>query len=199
MTPKRSAMAPAIGWPSPHSRFCSASARPKTSRPQVNSAAHRLDEKAEARARPKTQQRDRASADDDHQRRPPCRNARGWTKVAGRYSHTNTPAGQSNPRRSDLMHLHENPKGSGEKTSTAGQPCRIGEGNRCNLQDVAAVARMERPGYPISGCFRLVTVDREKPCKDRSFPFKVVPVRCKIFRSFPTGPDIRPGERSGYD
>src|SRR6185436_15077101 len=30
-------MAPAIGWPRPHSRFCSASARPKTSRPQVNS------------------------------------------------------------------------------------------------------------------------------------------------------------------
>ncbi len=36
-SPKRSAMAPAIGWPSPHSRFCSASARPKTSRPQANS------------------------------------------------------------------------------------------------------------------------------------------------------------------
>src|SRR5215207_9489748 len=35
--PKRSAMAPAIGWPRPHNRFCSASARPKTSRPQVNS------------------------------------------------------------------------------------------------------------------------------------------------------------------
>ena len=35
-------------------------------------AAHRLDEKAEARARPEAQQRDQASADDDHQRRPPA-------------------------------------------------------------------------------------------------------------------------------
>ncbi len=48
-----------------------------------------------------------------------------------------------NARRCDLMHLHENPKGSGVKTSTAGQPCRFGEDNRCNLQ-VAVVARMER-------------------------------------------------------
>src|SRR3954465_3465483 len=30
-------MAAAIGWPNPHNRFCSASARPNTSRPQVNS------------------------------------------------------------------------------------------------------------------------------------------------------------------
>src|SRR6185295_6159264 len=30
-------MAPAIGWPRPHNRFCSASAKPKTSRPQANS------------------------------------------------------------------------------------------------------------------------------------------------------------------
>src|SRR4051812_6222003 len=32
--PKRSAMAPANGWPMPQSRFCSAKARAKTSRPQ---------------------------------------------------------------------------------------------------------------------------------------------------------------------
>src|SRR5207244_8259708 len=30
-------MAPAIGWPRPQRRFCSASARPNTSRPQANS------------------------------------------------------------------------------------------------------------------------------------------------------------------
>jgi len=30
-------IAPAIGWPNPHNRFCRASARPKTSRPQANS------------------------------------------------------------------------------------------------------------------------------------------------------------------
>src|SRR5262245_35710919 len=35
--PKRSAIAPAIGWPSPQSRFCSATASPNTSRPQPNS------------------------------------------------------------------------------------------------------------------------------------------------------------------
>jgi hypothetical protein len=35
--PKRSAIAPAIGWPNPHNKFCSASPRPKTSRPQANS------------------------------------------------------------------------------------------------------------------------------------------------------------------
>ena len=37
MTPKRSAMAPASGWPSPHNRFCTAIASPKTSRPHANS------------------------------------------------------------------------------------------------------------------------------------------------------------------
>ncbi len=36
-TPKRSAIAPATGWPSPHNRFWTASARPKTSRPHENS------------------------------------------------------------------------------------------------------------------------------------------------------------------
>src|SRR3977135_3755813 len=36
-TPNRSAIAPAIGWPNPHNRFCTASARPKTSRPHENS------------------------------------------------------------------------------------------------------------------------------------------------------------------
>src|SRR6266705_5010050 len=36
-TPNRSAIAPAIGWPNPHNRFCTASAKPKTSRPQENS------------------------------------------------------------------------------------------------------------------------------------------------------------------
>src|SRR5690349_11143096 len=30
------------------------------------------------------------------------------------------------------MHLHEKPKGSGEKTATAGQPCKIGECNQSN-------------------------------------------------------------------
>src|SRR6202020_2093476 len=35
--PKRSAIAPEIGCPRPHSRFWIASARPKTSRPQENS------------------------------------------------------------------------------------------------------------------------------------------------------------------
>ena len=49
--------------------------------------AHRLHEEAEARARPETQQRYRAPADDDHERRPPGGSTRGWTKVAGRYSH----------------------------------------------------------------------------------------------------------------
>jgi hypothetical protein len=34
MVPKRSAIAPANGWPSPHSRFCKASASASTSRPQ---------------------------------------------------------------------------------------------------------------------------------------------------------------------
>ena len=60
--------------------------------------AHRLDEEAEARARPETQQRNRASADDDHQRRPPGGKARGRMKVAGRYSHINSP-GRPNVRR----------------------------------------------------------------------------------------------------
>src|SRR3954451_8776027 len=32
--PKRSATAPAKGWPTPHKRFCTAIARPKMSRPQ---------------------------------------------------------------------------------------------------------------------------------------------------------------------
>jgi hypothetical protein len=32
--PKRSAMMPASGWPIPHNRFCNASAKAKTSRPQ---------------------------------------------------------------------------------------------------------------------------------------------------------------------
>ena len=36
------------------------------------------------------------------------------------------------------MHLHEKPKGSGEKTSTAGQPCKIGE---CNQSNSSAVAK----------------------------------------------------------
>jgi len=35
-------------------------------------------------------------------------------------------------RRHDLMHLHENPKGSGAKILAAGQPCKIGE---CNQAD----------------------------------------------------------------
>src|SRR5580692_9841165 len=34
MVPKRSAIMPPSGWPMPHNRFCSPSARPKTSRPQ---------------------------------------------------------------------------------------------------------------------------------------------------------------------
>jgi hypothetical protein len=39
-------------------------------------------------------------------------------------------------RRSDLMHLHENPKGSTAKISAAGQPCKIGEDNRCNSEQM---------------------------------------------------------------
>ena len=39
-----------------------------------------------------------------------------------------------------LMHLHENPKGRGEKSSAAGQPCKIGEGNQANLQGNCALA-----------------------------------------------------------
>ena len=35
--PKRSAIAPEIGWPNPHNRFWIANARPNTSRPQENS------------------------------------------------------------------------------------------------------------------------------------------------------------------
>src|ERR1700693_3347465 len=35
--PNRSAIAPASGWPSPHNRFCTASARPNTSRPHEKS------------------------------------------------------------------------------------------------------------------------------------------------------------------
>ena len=54
-------------------------------------AAHRLDEKAEARARPEAQQRDQASADDDDQRRPPGAKAGRWTDVAGRCCHVISP------------------------------------------------------------------------------------------------------------
>src|ERR1700674_185258 len=36
--PKRSATAPANGWPTPHNRFCTAKARANTSRPQLFAA-----------------------------------------------------------------------------------------------------------------------------------------------------------------
>jgi len=38
-------------------------------------------------------------------------------------------------RRNDLMHLHENPKGSREKILVAGQPCKIGECNQADGQN----------------------------------------------------------------
>lgn len=41
-------------------------------------------------------------------------------------------------RRLDLMHLHENPKGSDAKILAAGQPCKIGECNQNNLSVVTA-------------------------------------------------------------
>ena len=58
-------------------------------------AAHRLDEETEARARPETQQRDRAAADDDDQRRPPAAEAgRGSSAVtAMRFLDAWRPAG----------------------------------------------------------------------------------------------------------
>ena len=48
--------------------------------------AHRLNEKADARSGAKTQQCDRATADDDHQRRPPA-DALGRAEVGGAGRH----------------------------------------------------------------------------------------------------------------
>ena len=50
--PKRSAIAPANGWPTPHSRFWIASANENTSRPQPFAERQRREELAERRARP---------------------------------------------------------------------------------------------------------------------------------------------------
>ena len=44
-------------------------------------------------------------------------------------------------RRNDLMHLHENPKGSREKILAAGQPCKIGECNQKTRENNLVAAR----------------------------------------------------------
>ena len=97
--PKRSAIAPAKGWPRPHSRFCTASARPNTSRPQENSRLIGWMKKPSARARAKAEQRDRATTDDDHERRAPARERGGRTKVACSGRHLHSPFSVREPRR----------------------------------------------------------------------------------------------------
>ena len=51
--PKRSATAPANGWPMPHSRFCSAKASANTSRPQPFAADIGVRKKPKAERGPK--------------------------------------------------------------------------------------------------------------------------------------------------
>ena len=51
--PKRSATAPANGWPMPQSRFCSAKASAKTSRPQPFAADMGVRKKPKAERGPK--------------------------------------------------------------------------------------------------------------------------------------------------
>ena len=64
---ERSAIAPANGWPTPHSKFCSAKASANTSRPQPLASRQRRQEEAERRARPEADQRDQRSRTDDDQ------------------------------------------------------------------------------------------------------------------------------------
>jgi hypothetical protein len=46
-------------------------------------------------------------------------------------------------RRNDLMHLHENPKGSREKILVAGQPCKIGECNQKTRENNLVAAKRQ--------------------------------------------------------
>ena len=132
--PKRSAMAPAIGWPRPHNRFCSASARPKTSRPQANSRLIGWMKKPRLERGPKLNSAIRhpqmmmtsgvrqVPRPEDGRRSPvvtamcfPCHGARNrQTKCYG-----------------ELMHLHENPKRAREKNfPLQGSPAKLARAMR---------------------------------------------------------------------
>ena len=168
-------MAPAIGWPSPHNRFCKRQREAEDVAAPGEFPAHRLDEKAEARARPKTQQRDRASADDDHQRRPPGAKPRGRTKVAGRYSHLFPPGGlgarnRQAKRYAELMHMHENPKGRRRKIF------------RCR----AALQNWRGQSMQFSSVEMRLATRRGARCE-----VGAVPPRCSLRRSGTTGVTIR--------
>src|SRR4051812_33699893 len=117
--PKRSAMAPAIGWPRPHNRFCSASARPKTSRPQAKSRPIGWMKKPRLERGPKL-----SSAI----RHPQMMMTSGVRQVPRPEDGLTSPVvadicfpwtigarDRQAKRYAELMQLHENPKGAGEK------------------------------------------------------------------------------------
>src|SRR6185503_5448751 len=131
--PKRSAMAPAIGWPRPHSRFCSASARPNTSRPQAKSRLIGWTKKPRLERGPKlnsairhpqtmTTSGVRQVPRPEDGRRSPVVTAMSFPWSIGARNRQAKYYGE-------LMHLHEKPKGWAAKILAAGQPCKIGGDN----------------------------------------------------------------------
>jgi hypothetical protein len=134
--PKRSAMAPAIGWPRPHNRFCSASARPNTSRPQAKSRLIGWTKKPRLERGPKL---------NSAIKHPQMMITSGVRQVprpedglmspvvtAICFPWTIAARNRQAKRYGELMHLHEKPKGPAVKNLAAGQPCKIGE---CNPGD----------------------------------------------------------------
>ena len=123
MMPKRSAMAPASGWPSPHSRFCIASARPKTSRPQAKSRLIGWMKKPRLERGPKLSMpiaHPQMMITSGVRQLPRPEDGRSSPVVTAM---SNSPGGRVECA-AGLMHLHENPKGSRRKFAPQGSAAK---------------------------------------------------------------------------